>query len=375
MKVFQWDQSFETGQTEVDRQHRRLVDLTNDFGQLLTDNAVDSADVDRLFAELVDYTQYHFDEEEKVMLNAGIDKRHFDLHQQEHQNFFQDVTLLRKETLSDSDLSAKDLFEFLINWLVYHILGSDKNMARQINNISHGDSAAEAFAAEEQQHDSSTAPLLKSLNNLFQQVASRNRQLAELNRDLEDRVEQRTRELQEANQKLQQLATTDMLTGLANRRFAMQALEQLWTETARHHTPLGCMLIDADHFKQINDNYGHDAGDTVLCELGKQLQYVMRTDDIVCRIGGDEFLIICPNTDSKGLLHIAEQMHEQVARMQVQVTGGFWNGSISVGIAVKSSAMKNTADLIKAADNGVYAAKAAGKNCIKQGELPNNPLR
>jgi len=303
------------------------------------------------------------------MQNAGIDKRHLKLHRREHQNFFQDVSLLHKEILSDTELTAKDLFEFLINWLVYHILGSDKNMARQINKISAGNSAEEAFVAEEQERDSSTAPLLKSLNNLFQQVANRNRQLAELNRGLEARVERRTRELQDANQKLEQLATTDMLTGLANRRFAMQALEQLWAETARDNTPLGCMLIDADHFKQINDNYGHDAGDTVLCQLAKQLQYAMRTDDIVCRLGGDEFLIICPNTDNKGLLHIAEQMHEQVARMQVQVDGGCWNGSISVGVAVKSSAMTNTADLIKAADNGVYAAKAAGKNCIRQGEL------
>jgi diguanylate cyclase (GGDEF)-like protein len=119
--------------------------------------------------------------------------------------------------------------------------------------------------------------------------------------------------------------------------------------------------------KEINDSYGHDAGDIVLRELSKQLKYFVRTDDIVCRLGGDEFLIICPRTDKEGLLYIAEWMHAQIAELTIPVPGGAWRGSISVGIAVKTSAMKEPEELIKAADNGVYAAKKAGKNCVKLG--------
>ena len=367
MDVFQWDHSFETGIAEVDHQHHHLIDVTNQFGRLLSQDKVNPGDIETLFAELVAYTQYHFDEEEKVMSAAGIDERHIKSHEIEHRGFFEDVKSLRQETLSSQSVNEKRLFEFLINWLVYHILGSDMNMARQITAIQGGSSGYEAFATEEQCTDKATASLLKALNNLFHQVSQRNRQLAELNQTLESRVEQRTQALFDANQKLEELATTDALTGLANRRFAMQVLERLWNQEKKKTKELSCMLIDADHFKEVNDTCGHDAGDIVLCELARHLQHAVRTDDIVCRLGGDEFLIICPETDRKGLHNIAKQMHAHIAELIIQVPGGTWKGSISVGIAVKTDAMKKPEELVKAADNGVYAAKKAGKNCVQSG--------
>jgi len=125
------------------------------------------------------------------------------------------------------------------------------------------------------------------------------------------------------------------------------------------------MMIDADHFKEINDTYGHDAGDTVLCELARTLQHSVRTDDFVCRLGGDEFLIICPKTDSKGGLNIAQIVRSKVSEMSVKTGGGFWNGSVSIGLAGYHKNMKNYEALIKAADEGVYEAKKAGKNCVR----------
>ncbi|MCD6526310.1 MAG: bacteriohemerythrin, partial [Desulfuromonas sp.] len=281
MDVFQWDQSFETGLSEVDQQHHHLVDVTNAFGRLLAQDEIKSADIETLFDELVSYARYHFVEEEKVMHAAGVDQRHIRQHNKEHQTFFQDVSLLHNDMFSGGSITEKNLFEFLINWLVYHILGSDMNMARQVEAIQQGSSASEAFDTREQSADKSTASLLKALNNLFNQVSSRNRSLSELNQSLESKVEQRTQALSDANQQLEQLATTDVLTGLANRRYAMQALEHLWAETTENNQTVACMLIDADYFKQINDNYGHDAGDMVLCEVAKQLMYAVRTDDIV----------------------------------------------------------------------------------------------
>lgn len=175
----------------------------------------------------------------------------------------------------------------------------------------------------------------------------------------------KTLALSKANQRLVKLATTDVLTGLSNRRHAIQILERLWVESIENDTSLACIMIDADGFKEINDSYGHDAGDLVLCELAKQLQYAVRTDDIVCRLGGDEFLIICPNTNEEGCMHIANLTHAEISRLTVEVDGGVWQGSISVGISVKRGSMHNFEDLIKAADRGVYAAKDAGKNCVK----------
>ena len=174
----------------------------------------------------------------------------------------------------------------------------------------------------------------------------------------------KTLELSEANQKLGELASTDVLTGLSNRRHAMQILEHLWAESIKNSTPLACMMIDADGFKEINDSYGHDAGDIVLRELAKELQYAVRTDDIVCRLGGDEFLIICPNTNEEGSMHIANITHSKISELTVEVAGGAWKGSISVGVAVKTDSMQTPGNLIKAADRGVYAAKKVGKNCV-----------
>ena len=130
-------------------------------------------------------------------------------------------------------------------------------------------------------------------------------------------------------------------------------------------SPLVCMMIDADNFKEINDTYGHDAGDAVLIELAKTIQYTLRNDDTVCRLGGDEFFVICPNTDKKGGMHIAELIRKTVSKLRVATGGEPWYGSISVGVASRLPDMKSCDELIKAADKGIYAAKAAGKNCVK----------
>lgn len=104
---------------------------------------------------------------------------------------------------------------------------------------------------------------------------------------------------------------TDALTGLPNRRHALQQLKTLWEESTRSASPLSVMMIDADHFKEVNDTCGHDAGDLVLGELARTLQHAVRTDDLVSRLGGDEFLIICPDTDSSGGRQIAETVRKK----------------------------------------------------------------
>jgi len=365
LDVFQWDQNLETGLSEVDNQHQHLVRVTNRFGNLLSEDEVTAADLEEVFAELISYTQYHFEEEEKLMVSKCLDYRFLEQHQREHQGFLLEVGQLHQEKALGSIESNLHLFKFLMNWLIFHILGSDQKMARQINAITQGHSPSDAFVEESRPVDQANALLLKSLNNLFHQVSTHNKQLMELNLSLESKVEERTQELSEANRQLKELATTDVLTGLPNRRYAMQLLGQLWEDSKEKNQPLACMMIDADGFKQINDSCGHDAGDLVLCELAKRLQFAVRTDDIVCRLGGDEFLIICPKTDKKGVMHIAGITLTEVGELNVRVSGGVWRGSISVGVAVRTKAMQGLKDLIKVADLGVYAAKNAGKNCVK----------
>jgi hemerythrin len=124
------------------------------------------------------------------------------------------------------------------------------------------------------------------------------------------------------------------------------------------------MLIDADGFKQINDTYGHAAGDEVLRQLSSQLKRLARADDIVCRLGGDEFLIICGHTSLDGALKMAEKIRRGIASLCIPAGGGEWRGSISVGVAERTDDMDTPADLMTAADSGVYRAKLNGRNCV-----------
>jgi len=128
--------------------------------------------------------------------------------------------------------------------------------------------------------------------------------------------------------------------------------------------PLACMMIDADGFKSINDRYGHDAGDAVLHHLARTLQHSIHSDDLLCRLGGDEFLIICANTPLDGALKTAEKLCRKVAKQRVPAGDGVWNGSISIGVAVRETGMNGAHALLKAADQSVYAAKAKGRNCV-----------
>lgn len=365
MDSFIWDKHFVTGLEEVDKQHHHLVDVINQFGELLTQlKGVAFEDIENVFGELAAYAQYHFKEEETLMDAVKLDSRHIQHHQREHNNFLQEVTQMHAAITPDDPGKAKSLLNFLIYWLAYHILGSDQSMAKQIFSIRSGNSAAEAYLAEERMKEGAVEPLLHALNGLFHQVSERNRELLALNQTLESRVEERTQELAVANQQLEVIALTDVLTGLPNRRHALQCLAQAWNESVKENSPLSCMMIDADDFKQINDNYGHDAGDEVLRQLARNLKYTVRTDDIVCRLGGDEFFVICTHTQLEGAIQLAEKLRLAINALRVPAGSGEWHGSISIGVAARKAKMENFDQLIKAADDGVYSAKKKGRNCV-----------
>jgi hemerythrin len=369
VESFHWDKHFETGLEKVDQQHHALVDLVNRFGELLTQlDSLASADIEALFEELAAYAQYHFREEEDMMLQVGLDSRHVTEHKHFHADFLIEVTRMHAAVV-DRVEAAEGLLKFLTYWLAFHILGTDQSMAKQVVAIQAGQNSEKAYLAEKVMKEGATEPLLAALNGLFHQVSLRNRELVELNRTLEAKVEERTRSLSEANDLLEQIALTDVLTGLPNRRHAMARFAQAWSESVQKNSPLACMMVDADGFKKINDQYGHDAGDEVLRELSRQLRDALRSDDLVCRLGGDEFLIICPGTSLAGALHAAEAMRQEIAKLQVPVSGGGqWSGSISVGVAARTADMRTPEDLIKAADEGVYVAKRNGRNRVECGE-------
>jgi len=169
-------------------------------------------------------------------------------------------------------------------------------------------------------------------------------------------------ELAISNRKLEHYAHTDQLTGLYNRRAGMDNLAQAWSNANRSGQPVAAMMIDIDHFKSVNDDHGHAIGDVVLVEVAKCIQQSARKDDFVCRMGGEEFLIICHSADLKAAYQAAERLRMIVRGLEIQVANARIKISVSVGVAGKEPAIADMEGLISAADKALYAAKHAGRD-------------
>ena len=174
-------------------------------------------------------------------------------------------------------------------------------------------------------------------------------------------------ELAVANRRLQQAALTDPLTGLPNRRYGMERLEQEWAASSRSQRPLTCMVVDVDQFKQVNDTYGHDSGDVVLRQVAAVLRKEMRTEDVICRLGGEEFLVISPDTAISAALNLAERLRMAVSKVRGSSANITHNTTVSIGVSQRDPAMIRMDELIKAADNALYEAKRAGRNRVASG--------
>ena len=191
--------------------------------------------------------------------------------------------------------------------------------------------------------------------------------MVRLHQDMERDREELQRfaaDLSVSNRRLQEAALTDFLTGLPNRRYAMDRLLQEWQGGQRGRRPLACMVIDLDEFKRINDDHGHDVGDAYLKQVSAAVRNALRAQDVLCRTGGDEFLVICPDTALPAALACAERIRLAVERCVVAAGDLRLQGSLSVGVAEKRETMAGADALVKAADEGVYLAKQLGRNRI-----------
>ncbi len=190
-------------------------------------------------------------------------------------------------------------------------------------------------------------------------------QLREHENQLALKVTERTAALETMNEKLQLLATTDPLTGLANRNAMYQQLHQAIARAKRQRSSLALLYLDLDGFKTVNDQLGHLAGDKILYEVSERLRDVMRESDVICRIGGDEFLLICEGL-SRGTVLV-----QLTQRLLKQMQQPFYHGAeqinlgVSIGVAISSGGETAAEALIDAADRAMYDAKAAGKNCVQ----------
>jgi len=173
-------------------------------------------------------------------------------------------------------------------------------------------------------------------------------------------------ELREKNTMLARLSTTDPVTGLRTRRYATEVLNIEWIRACRYQTPLAVMMADLDHFKHVNDTYGHPAGDVVLRGVCDLLRETLRAPDVAGRYGGEEVLVILPQTEIEGAVQVAERWRQAVETASFRAPDGRSVGvTVSIGVASFDPSHTNGEELVAAADEALYRAKNQGRNRVE----------
>jgi len=174
------------------------------------------------------------------------------------------------------------------------------------------------------------------------------------------------RALRNAQHQLERLAHTDPLTGLHNRRYFMLRLREEIERSSRHDKCLSVLLFDLDHFKQVNDRYGHEAGDQVLQAVAIAAAKITRVSDVVARIGGEEFALLLPETHREGAMNLAGRLRGAVAAAKIRTAEGrSVSVTASVGVATVHRVPKEPREVLKLADDALYQAKRAGRNAVR----------
>jgi diguanylate cyclase (GGDEF)-like protein len=162
---------------------------------------------------------------------------------------------------------------------------------------------------------------------------------------------------------LRNLSFKDALTGLYNRRYLEETVEREISRCARKSLSMAVFMIDVDHFKQFNDNFGHEAGDIVIQALANVLRKFARKDDIACRYGGEEFVFIIPEIELAAALQRAETLHQEISKIHLRYgSSALTQVTISIGVSMYPADSNNQHDLIAAADTALYQAKNSGRN-------------
>jgi hemerythrin-like metal-binding protein len=295
-----WSDSFITGFDIIDQQHRRLVDMVNEAAAVLVDNRACDTDLTRpLLDGLVDYALTHFATEDGMMVSQGIDARHLEHHRGSHATFAEQVTHLRQQFDQGGGLNGNALLRFLSNWLVFHILGEDQRMTRELKAIASGLSAAVAYEhIEGTQSDllrSANDVLVEALVDLFTQMTEQNRMLGEKNRNieaahqeldayrqnLEHQVNSRTADLQRANEALTEARDAAQVASRAKSRFLGIMGHELLT-------PLNAIVGFAHLLERADIPLKqHDQANRIL-RAGEQLNLLLNEVLLFARLDADE---------------------------------------------------------------------------------------
>ncbi|MBN2645103.1 MAG: diguanylate cyclase [Desulfuromonadaceae bacterium] len=194
-----------------------------------------------------------------------------------------------------------------------------------------------------------------------------------LNKHLADEVRKHTKQLRSANKNLQQQARTDALTGLHNRRYFMEFAQQYISLAQRNETPLQLLSLDIDHFKQVNDQFGHQVGDEILIRFARTLEPLLRSSDLMARIGGEEFVVCLQNTTPEGAVVFAEKVLAAIRAMTYYTREG---ATVTITVSIGIAALRPGQDLsalLRRSDRALYRAKDGGRDQFVQDESDGNP--
>jgi two-component system cell cycle response regulator len=176
-------------------------------------------------------------------------------------------------------------------------------------------------------------------------------------------------QLLSARELLRLQATHDSLTGLLNRAAILETLQKELARASREGTPVSIIAADLDHFKNVNDTYGHQAGDAVLVEATQRMQASLRTYDAIGRCGGEEFLVVTSGCDAGAAAEQAERLRQLVSARPVQCVHGTIPVTVSLGVATTAGDLMHADELLRAADEALYMAKKNGRNRVEVGSL------
>ena len=211
--------------------------------------------------------------------------------------------------------------------------------------------------------DDEVGQLSKAFNMMHSTIKQQFKELQSHRELLEQEVAERTQELEQANQKLRIMSRTDELTGLPNRRNIHECIENEVSRISRTHKPFCFVFIDIDHFKNINDTYGHSCGDIVLKSVAETIRGLLRNYDIVGRYGGEEFLVLLPETDLSGAAIVAERFRKQIEDLSIKYADFIISVTITLGVS-KYDGRLGADRSIQMADKALYEGKTTGRNKV-----------
>jgi len=362
-EVFPWNENFETGNEQIDEQHKKLVELLNKLANTLVRD--ETIEINEAFDELADYANYHFEQEEAIWSEYFQEDSWFTSHQLSHSTFLPKVLELREREM---DRPLQDIIEsivkFLIRWLAFHIIDDDRRLALVIEAMNDGMNIEDAKAKADRKMNGSFRVLIETVLKMYDGLSTRT---LELMRERRARMVAE-QELRDINEKLETLSVTDQLTGLYNRRHFDVVMQQEIKRARREKKAVTLFILDIDHFKKLNDHYGHNGGDVALRNVGqKLLEICRRPSDYAFRVGGEEFAVISREHEAEDELVFAECIRKSIEAMEIpnvlsEVSDCL---TVSVGGFAEVPGEHDTVDLyMKKADERLYRAKEMGRNRV-----------